>query len=54
MVRVLYASRPRVEQLAGRLYFLYLVENRYTVLQNAEADSHAYLVVVMSSIQYLR
>ena len=58
MVRVLYASRPRVEQLAGRLYFLYLettciscVENRYTVLQIAKADNHAYLEVVMSSIQ---
>ena len=43
---------------AGRLYFLYLeticiscVENRYTVLQIAEADSHAYLEVVMSSIE---
>ena len=42
------------------LYFLYLettctciscVENRYTVLQIAEADSHVYLMVVMSSIQ---
>ena len=42
----------------GSVFFVYLeticiscVENRYTVLHIAEADSHAYLEVVMSSIQ---